>query len=184
MVLARRSSPSEGERHRHFDDAPIVRWTIPPSAPRGLSFRETRMSQHKPFIVLYVEDEDSARFFMYRAFIEVAPSVELRTVVDGKQALDYLAGQGGYHNRHLFPLPSLVLLDLNLPQISGFQVLGWMRQHPQFKTTTVVVFSSSDLSEDRVKAHALGADDYVAKPASGSHFPRVVLHLTRRWSAD
>jgi DNA-binding response OmpR family regulator len=75
----------------------------------------------------------------------------------------------------------LVLLDLNLPEVPGFEVLKWMRNHPHFAATPVVVFSSSPREDDRIKAIELGASDFVSKPRSGVDFASVVEALTQRW---
>lgn len=78
-------------------------------------------------------------------------------------------------------MPALVLLDLNLPQMPGFEVLAWMRNHPDYARTPVVVFSSSAREDDRVKAKELGANEFVAKPSSGLKFGEVVEGLREKW---
>lgn len=115
-------------------------------------------------IVLYVEDEESDRFLMQRAFANVGSERVLRTVNDGKAAVDYLTSSAEYNDRKTHPLPTLVLLDLNLPQVNGFDVLKWIRAHPAHTSLPVVVFTSSEREEDRTRARALGATDFVKKP--------------------
>jgi DNA-binding response OmpR family regulator len=78
-------------------------------------------------------------------------------------------------------LPSVVLLDLNLPLVTGFEVLKWMRNHPDYARLPVVVFSSSTREDDRMKAKELGADDFVVKPGSGMKFGEVVESLQQKW---
>ncbi len=131
--------------------------------------------------VLYVEDEEFDALFMRRAFKQAGLEQLLEVVVDGQQAMDYLAGNHPFEDRSQHPLPSLVLLDLNLPLISGFEVLKWMRQQPRFRAVPVVVFSSSSRQEDKVKAGELGANDYLPKPGSGLEFGAVVQQLQGRW---
>jgi CheY-like chemotaxis protein len=76
-------------------------------------------------------------------------------------------------------VPAVVLLDLNLPQVSGFGVLEWIRNHPDFAKLPVVVFSSSTREDDRVKRElGLGANEFVAKPSSGLKFGEVVEMTT------
>jgi CheY-like chemotaxis protein len=79
-------------------------------------------------------------------------------------AMDYLSGSGAYADRQKFPLPCLVLLDLNLPMRAGLEVLEWIRQQPNLKKLVVVVFSSSALSTDIDRAYELGANSYITKP--------------------
>jgi CheY-like chemotaxis protein len=132
-------------------------------------------------IVLYVEDEESDTLFMQTAFRKAGLGTALRCVENGQEAINYLEGSGAFADRETHPLPALLLLDLNLPVVSGFGVLEWLRRHPEFHSLAVVVFSSSVRSEDRVRAMQLGANDYVEKPSSGLHFGRVVEGLREKW---
>jgi CheY-like chemotaxis protein len=127
--------------------------------------------------VLYVEDEVDDAFFMRRSFRRAGLEESLSVVEDGQAAIDYLSGRGVFAHRLKYPLPSLVLLDLNLPTVSGFQVLEWIRQQPEFRRLAVVIFSSSARAEDRLRARELGASDYVEKPDSGMDFDTVLVAL-------
>ncbi len=131
--------------------------------------------------VLYVEDEEFDAMFMRRAFERMGLTGSLKVVADGQQAIDYLAGNGAYADRREHPLPAVILLDLKLPVLSGFEVLGWLRQQPGLRNLPVVVFSSSDQPEDQAMASELGANDFVQKPSSALEFPRVVERLKQRW---
>ncbi|HEY9509182.1 MAG TPA: response regulator [Verrucomicrobiae bacterium] len=134
--------------------------------------------------VLYVEDEENDVFFMRHAFQKAGIEHGLASVADGPDALAYLAGKNPYEDRGQFPVPSLILLDLNLPLISGFEVLQWIRDQPQFRETPVVVFSSSGRPEDRDKAEQLGANNYLLKPASGTQFLDIAKELKQSWLAQ
>ena len=131
--------------------------------------------------VLYVEDEENDAYFMRRSFARAGLEESLKVVADGQEAIDYLAGRGLFENRLDFPLPSLVLLDLNLPRVSGFQVLKWIRLQLEFRHLPVVIFSSSPRPEDKSQAKELGADDYMEKPDSGINFGAVVERLKQNW---
>jgi CheY-like chemotaxis protein len=133
--------------------------------------------------VLYVEDEESDALFMSKAFSDMGLASAFRLVRDGRAAIEYLSGTGKYAERNEYPLPSVVLLDLNLPQVPGFDVLKWMRNHPDFLATPVVVFSSSVREDDKLKATELGANEFVAKPSSGMRFGEVVERLRQKWLA-
>jgi DNA-binding response OmpR family regulator len=132
--------------------------------------------------VLYVEDEECDTTFMKMAFARKGMEEALRLVSNGRAAIEYLSGAGKYADRREYPVPSLVLLDLNLPQVTGFDVLRWMRNHPDFAQTPVLMFSSSTREDDRVKALELGAE-FAAKPNSGLKFGEVVERLKERWLA-
>ena len=131
--------------------------------------------------VLYVEDEEDDIFFMRRAFNRSGTAHRLEAVADGQAAIDYLSGQGTFGNRQEHPLPQLVLLDLNLPMVSGFQVLKWIRAQPALHRLPVIIFSSSARVEDQVLAHELGASDYLQKPGSSLEFRELVETFTHKW---
>ncbi len=134
--------------------------------------------------VLYVEDEECDRIFMEQAFRKAGIGKALWAVMDGREAMRYLAGNGVYADRVRHPMPSVVLLDLNLPLVSGFDVLKWMRGRQELAALPVVVFSSSMRDEDREKAHKLGANEYVAKPQTLAGFGEVAQRLRERWLAQ
>jgi CheY-like chemotaxis protein len=126
--------------------------------------------------VLYVEDEIDDVFFMERAFVKAGLEHALRWVPDGRQAIAYLAGEQPF-TREEHPLPCAVLLDLNLPQVSGFDVLSWVRARPELQALPVIIFSSSGRREDRERAEKLGATQYLLKPISGLEFVNVAAEL-------
>ncbi len=131
--------------------------------------------------VLFVEDEKSDVFFMREAFKRVAPGVQLEAVRDGEEAVDYLAGRNGFAQRGAYPLPALVLLELNLPVMPGLEVLKWMRGQAQFRELPVVVLSSSACEQDKQRASELGASWFIQKPASPRQFCDVAEQVTKRW---
>lgn len=131
--------------------------------------------------VLYVEDEPDDVLFMHVAFRRARVPVPLHCVSDGQQAVNYLRGDPPYDDRVRHPLPSVVLLDLNLPLLSGFEVLHWIRHESPCRDIPVVVFSSSGRSEDRHRAEELSASDYWLKPASGTQFEAAARELHERW---
>ena len=132
--------------------------------------------------VLYAEDEEPDRLFMRIAFDHAGLGSALRTVPDGKAAIDYLSGIGPYADRSLHPLPALLLLDLNMPLLPGFKVLEWVRAHPAFRALPVIIFTSSTQDEDRAQAKALGATDYIEKPSAMAKWAEIALHLKQTWN--
>lgn len=124
------------------------------------------------FPILHVEDEEDDVLFIQRAFKSAGITNPLNAVEDGQSAIDYLSGNGKFADRQQYPLPALMLLDLNLPGQSGFDVLKWIRAHPELKRTIVVVIcSSSQNLPDINAAYDLGANGYVVKPPT---FPGLV----------
>ncbi len=97
-----------------------------------------------------------------------------RLMVDGHKKLEMRELAGGLEAQ---PKPSVVLLDLNLPEIHGFDVLKWIRAHPLHSELPVVVFSSSEREEDRARAKLLGANEFLKKPSSVTGFQGVARRL-------
>lgn len=114
--------------------------------------------------VLLIEDNRDDVFLMERAVKKSGLPWKLQVVTDGQQALDFFAGVGQFADRHLFPLPKLVFLDLKLPYVSGFEVLTEMHSDPDHKKIPVVILTSSPEERDQQQALELGAKAYLIKP--------------------
>jgi CheY-like chemotaxis protein len=114
--------------------------------------------------ILIAEDEDDEAFLLQRALKKAAITNPIRHVKNGEEAIEYLAGTGAFADRTQYPLPLLVLLDLNMPKKSGFEVLAWIREQPSLKALAVDILSGSSREEDIEKAVALGANLYLKKP--------------------
>lgn len=132
-------------------------------------------------LILYAEDEQDDVFFFERALKLAAPLHTLNCVADGEQAIHYLAGEGLFTDRTRHPLPALVLLDINMPKLSGLEVLEWIRRHSHFKSLRVLILTSSSRPEDKARARELGADDYLSKPADPLKLVDLVKSLNERW---
>src|SRR3954463_10927004 len=98
--------------------------------------------------ILLAEDDSNDVLLIQRAFQKAGMHHLLKVVRDGEQALDYLSGHGPYANREKFPLPFLLLLDLKMPCIDGFEVLQRVRAEPDLKRLLIVVLTSSNLQSD------------------------------------
>ena len=131
--------------------------------------------------MLYVEDEKSDVLLLRVAFTRAGLTNPVHIAVDGAEAIDYLAGNGAFADRNQHPLPAFVLLDLNLPKKSGFEVLSWIRQQPQFASLPVVIYTSSVGLIDKDTAQLLGATDYFVKRSGVSHIAELVRSLAKRW---
>jgi CheY-like chemotaxis protein len=131
--------------------------------------------------VLIVEDEEDDRLFERLAFADLGLADSLRFVSDGQQAIDYLEGKAEYVDRAKFPLPYLILLDLNLPVLSGLTVLRWIRSRPQFQPTIVIPLTSSNNPIDIESTRAAGANDYIVKPVRLREWRALVHRIQRSW---
>ena len=136
---------------------------------------------NSPPAILYVEDEENDVFLFRQGFERARLPNPLHIAVDGVEAIDYLAGNGPFADRSLHPLPSLVLLDLNLPGKSGFQVLSWAREQPQFASLPMIIYTSSSLPIDKDTARLLGADDFMIKSPHVDQIAALARKLVERW---
>jgi CheY-like chemotaxis protein len=135
------------------------------------------------FPILLVEDDPNDVWLVKHAFQSAGISNPLRIVNDGQEAVDYLQGQGHFGDRSAFPLPKLVLLDLKMPRLNGFDVIGWMRRHYPWKLTPIIILSSSALPQDVNRAYELGANAYMVKPADFRALERLFRTIADFWNA-
>jgi len=131
--------------------------------------------------VLYVEDEETDVMLLQHVFTKAGIYNPLQTVKDGKSAKEYLAGNPPFDDRRLHPLPGLVLLDLNLPYWSGFEVLEWIRQEPQLRRLPVVIFTSSSRPDDIARAYDAGANAYLVKPNALADLTALAVAVRDFW---
>jgi CheY-like chemotaxis protein len=121
------------------------------------------MSEATPTILL-VEDNEEDAFLLRRALRIQKIECALQAAEDGQQAIEYLDGTGKYSDRSAFPLPSLVLLDLKLPYVHGFEVLEWLASQPALKELPIIILTSSGEDADRERAERFGIRSYFTKP--------------------
>ena len=114
-------------------------------------------------MILLADDQEDDVFLTKEALVRAQVLNPLYVVADGTEAIQYLEGSGKFGNRNEYPLPDLLLLDLNMPRLNGFDVIRWVRAHPTLSNLRIVVQSSSDLDLDINKAHELGANAYMVK---------------------
>src|SRR5438093_11629714 len=130
---------------------------------------------------LIAEDDAMDAFLLERAFAAAGVSASLRFVRDGQEAIDYLGGVAAFADRQVNPLPDLLLLDLKMPRMNGFDVLAWLRQQPGLKRLLVTVLTSSDQPEDINRAYDLGANSYLLKPHGSQDLAELVLRVQKYW---
>ena len=136
----------------------------------------TPMPESKP-VILLVEDNDEDAFLLRRALRKEHVDCVLQTAEDGEIAIEYLSGVGKYADRALHPFPSLVLLDLKLPCVNGFEVLGWIATQPSCRDLRIIVLTSSGEEPDRAKAAQFGIREYFLKPPTSELVAEVVKTL-------
>ena len=135
----------------------------------------------RPLRILIAEDDQGDALLIERALKFSENGASVTFVRDGREAIDYLRGRPPFSDQVGIPAPTLLLLDLNLPKVSGFDVLRWVRKQPSLRRLNVVVFTSSENPQDQQRALALGADAYVVKPVTIDDFIESVLDMEKYW---
>lgn len=121
--------------------------------------------------ILLIEDDDVDANFLQRAFAKCNPAIEITRASDGTRALQLLKNQ----------TPDLILLDLVMPGTHGFDILREIRGNSTHATTPVLVCSGSDVSDDVIKSHKLGANAYIVKPQSPADYRSLAESLNNFW---
>jgi CheY-like chemotaxis protein len=114
--------------------------------------------------ILHVEDDPNDTLLLEHACKKAGLVFDLQAVSDGDQAIAYLRGINDFSDRSKHPLPELILLDLKMPRLSGFDVLTWLRSDEGCRGLPVVVLTSSNHDADVKRAYDLGAKSYLVKP--------------------
>jgi CheY-like chemotaxis protein len=135
-----------------------------------------------PTTILLAEDDPNDVILFQRAMARASLSAySLKVVRDGEEAISYLGGQAIYADRHLYPLPALLLLDLKMPRKSGLEVLSWLRKQPQLRHLIVVFLTSSNSAEDIRLAYEAGANSYLVKPVEFTEMVELIRNVSVYW---
>jgi CheY-like chemotaxis protein len=128
-----------------------------------------------------VDDREDDVLLIRKAFQKASVPNPLQVARDGEEAVAYLGGVGKFSNRVEYPLPHLVLLDLNMPRMDGFEVLAWIRNQPGLKGMVVIVLTSSDQIRDVNRAYALGANSFFVKDLDFTNFIQLSKLIQTYW---
>ncbi|MBP7497901.1 MAG: response regulator [Bacteroidales bacterium] len=131
--------------------------------------------------ILLVEDNQMDVVLTLDAFREAKLKNKIYVARNGKEALDYLFGNEKYADRVLYPLPNLILLDLKMPGIDGFEVLRQVKNAEKLKRIPVIILTSSKEEGDRTLSYDIGANSYLLKPVSFDGFTEVVKKIDDYW---
>ena len=131
--------------------------------------------------ILVVEDNRMDVELTLDAFKEARLLNTIHVSPNGQDALNYLFGRGEYADRITYPMPNLVLLDLKLPGVDGFEVLRQVKSAPILKRLPVVILTSSKEEGDRALTYDIGANSYIVKPVSFNGFLDVIKQIEGYW---
>ena len=141
------------------------------------------MANHE-FSVLLVEDDLNDIFLVKRAFKMARVQSPLHIVTDGVEAMNYLRGQDRFSDRHTYPLPKLIVMDIKMPRKSGFEVLEWVKGDPLLRRIPTVIVSSSEKPADINRAYELGANAYMVKPVDFHAVEHLFQSITHYWGLE
>jgi CheY-like chemotaxis protein len=144
-------------------------------------FKSQQQPPGTPVTILFVDDDPNDMLLVQRALKKAGLSYPLIHRRDGEEAIDYLSGKPPYSDRTKHPLPTLILLDIKMPKLSGFDVLSWMQRQPSLAKIPVVIFTASARDEDQSQAQQLGAAGYRAKPVDFGELVDIIRDVDARW---
>ena len=136
----------------------------------------------KSYSILLVEDNQMAIELIISAFNDKEIEDTVHIVESGQEALDLLFGKGKYSDRKEYPLPNIVLLDLKMPGIDGFDVLKKVKNTPVLKRIPIIILSSSRNDNDIAKCFDLGANSYIRKPISFGELVDTIDRINIYWN--
>jgi len=134
--------------------------------------------KQRPIEILLVEDSPSDVWLIRQALQEGAVPKRIGVVGNGEQAVDYLRKRGPYLDS---PRPDIILLDLNLPRLTGLEVLREIKSDPELKSITVIVLTTSEAPQDVNAAYDLNANCYVVKPVDFEQFMAAIRGIEEFW---
>lgn len=135
----------------------------------------------KTLIILMADDDADDRLLAQEAMHESRVLNELHFVEDGVQLLNYLRGNGEFSDRAVYPMPGLILLDLNMPKMDGREALVELKADQNLRRIPVVILTTSKAEEDMVKGYDLGAASYITKPVTFDALVELMRTLGKYW---
>ena len=131
--------------------------------------------------ILLAEDNPDDATLVCTAVQRTLAGIRVLVIGDGRETIRYLKGDPPYDVRNDFPLPDLVLLDLDLPSVNGFEVLRWIRSQPDLLGLPVIVLTGSTLASDNATAYENGANSYLIKPGTFDELLKTIKNLGDFW---
>ena len=132
-------------------------------------------------MILLVEDNPDDEALTLRALQKNNILNEVVVARDGAEALDFLFGTGRYTGRDLGIMPEVILLDINLPKINGLEVLEKIRANERTRLLPVVILTTSNEEQDKIRSYTLGANSFIRKPVDFQQFSEAIRQLGVYW---
>jgi CheY-like chemotaxis protein len=133
-------------------------------------------------LILIIEDDPNDVIILKHALTRAGINNPVKVVQDGKEAIDYMRGEGKYRDRFQYPFPKVIFSDLKMPRMGGFDVLHWLRTHPECSVIPVIILSASKQDEDIKRAYQMGANAYLVKPSQIEDLQEMVKTAFKFWA--
>ncbi len=130
--------------------------------------------------ILHADDDALGALVLERVLEGLEPPVQVQNVSSGAEAIAYLTGSAGYSDRSLHPVPELILADIQMPGLTGFDLLSFVRRTEQYRNLPVFILTSSENPTDRALAKELGATGYIVKGAAFQTVKAVLADVLKR----
>ncbi len=131
--------------------------------------------------ILLVEDNPDHVLLTLEGFKRIGLNNAVKVVVNGQEAIDYLHRVGKYEDKKEFPMPELILLDINMPKKNGFEVLKTIKEDEKLKHIPTIMLTTSKNEEEIIKSYNYGANSYITKPVSFKEFINIIKELHLYW---
>ena len=135
----------------------------------------------KPVTILLAEDDPDDQYLISEALDENRLNARLYVVADGEELLDYLNRRGEYQDNQKWPMPNLILLDLNMPRKDGREVLREIKADPAFQHIPVVALTTSQAEKDVTETYQSGVSGFITKPVEFSALREVIKSIGMYW---
>lgn len=136
----------------------------------------------KPINILVAEDDDDDKLLIIKAFQKTLPKENVTCVEDGEALLQYLNRYAPFEDMNSYPVPDIILLDLNMPRKDGRTALAEIKSHEDFKKIPVIIFTTSNLKDDIEITYKMGSNSYITKPGSFEGLVKVAKEIENYWS--
>jgi len=133
------------------------------------------------FVLMLADDDPDDREFIQDAFRESGFTGEFRVVENGEELIGCLQNQGRIGEPGNWHPPSLILLDLNMPKLDGYEVLNHIKADPQLKQIPIIVLSTSESREDIARTYGLGVNSFITKPSSFDALVKMARAINGYW---
>jgi CheY-like chemotaxis protein len=139
------------------------------------------MKTKKTFHILIAEDDDDDKLLIIKAFQKTLYKENIICVSDGEELMNYLQKTSNSENA-LFPIPHIILMDLNMPRKDGKTTLQEIKTHEEYKKIPVIIFTTSNLKEDIQMTYKMGSSSFITKPGNFKDLVKITQEINNYWS--